>query len=77
MRKPWPRPLWCGRGNSYDCVLAVLNRGLSDETIAIARDAGAGDATIIHGRGSGGHDMKFLSFEMLKKGKGDRCLADR
>ncbi|MDD4135215.1 MAG: DUF1538 domain-containing protein [Eubacteriales bacterium] len=60
-------PTQTGEALGYDCVMAVLNRGLSQEALDIARDAGAGGTTILHGRGSGGHDMKFLSFEMLKE----------
>jgi hypothetical protein len=61
---PLPSP---GTPGAFDCVVAVLNRGLSEDALSIAQAAGAGGATIIHGRGSGGHDLKFLSFEMLKE----------
>ncbi|MGI6689035.1 MAG: DUF1538 domain-containing protein [Christensenellales bacterium] len=52
---------------AYDCVVAVLNRGLAEDAIKVAQASGSGGATIIHGRGTGGHDMKFLSFEVQKE----------
>ncbi len=64
---PEPISLPAGAAKTYDCVVAVLNRGLSEDALKIAQAAGSGGATIIHGRGSGGHDIKFLSFEMQKE----------
>ena len=64
---PEPISLPSGIANAFDCIVAVLNRGLSGDAIKIAQAAGSGGATIIHGRGSGGHDMKFLSFEVQKE----------
>ncbi len=64
---PQAIPAPTGAIEAYDCVVAVLGRGLAEEAIAIGQKAGSGGATIIHARGSGGHDMKFLSFEMHKE----------
>ena len=66
MPEPFAAPP-AGAADAFDCVVAILNRGLSEDALAIAQAAGAGGATIIHGRGSGGHDMKLLSFEVLKE----------
>lgn len=51
----------------YDCVVAIVNRGLSQKAVDIARAAGAGGGTIMHGRGSTGHDMKVFSLEIQKE----------
>ena len=51
----------------YDCVVAIVNRGLSQQAVDIARAAGAGGGTILHGRGSNGHDMKVFSLEIQKE----------
>ena len=67
LREEAPITVPAGQAEAFDCMMAILNRGLSQEALAIARAAGAGGATIIHGRGSGGHDMTFFNFEMLKE----------
>lgn len=56
-----------GKIEYYDCVVAIVNRGLSARAIELAREAGAGGATILHGRGSGGHDMKLFHMELQKE----------
>ncbi len=56
-----------GKVKEYDCVLAVLNRGLADEAVALARSVGARGATILRGRGSGGQHMHLFSFEIQKE----------
>lgn len=56
-----------GKIEFYDCVVAVVNRGLAERAIALAREAGAGGGTILHGRGSGGHDMKVFNVEIQKE----------
>lgn len=60
-------PLPTGKIERYDCVVAVVNRGLSERAIEVARAAGARGATILHGRGSGGHDMKVFNIEIQKE----------
>ncbi len=56
-----------GKIEFYDCLVAILNRGLAQRAIELAREAGAGGATILHGRGSGGHDMKLFSLQVQKE----------
>jgi hypothetical protein len=51
----------------YDCVVAVIKRGLSERAIELAREVGAAGATILHGRGSGGHDAKLFHMELQKE----------
>lgn len=51
----------------YDLVVAVVNRGLSERAVALARSHGAGGATILRGRGSGGHDMRLFNVEIQKE----------
>ncbi len=62
-----PLPTLFGEIEFYDCVVAIVNRGLADQAIALAREAGARGATVIHGRGSGGHDMKVFNVEVQKE----------
>lgn len=56
-----------GKIEFYDCVVAVVNRGLAQRAIQVAREAGAQGATILHGRGSGAHDMKVFNIEIQKE----------
>lgn len=51
----------------YDCLVAVVNRGLAQQAVEISREEGAGGATILHGRGSGGHDIKLFNIEVQKE----------
>ena len=46
---PLPRPT----NAPYLCLLTVVERGLGDECMAIAREAGAQGGTIIHAHGAG------------------------
>ncbi len=62
-----PAPLPAGKIELYDCIFAVVNRGLAQRAVELAREAGAGGATILHGRGSGGHDMKLFNIEIQKE----------
>lgn len=56
-----------GKIQQYDCVIAILNRGLAEQAIELARETGARGATILHGRGSGGHDMRLFNVEIQKE----------
>ncbi len=56
-----------GKIEFFDCVVAVVKRGLAQRAVEVAREAGAGGATILHGRGSGGHDMKLFHVEVQKE----------
>ncbi|NLM85120.1 MAG: DUF1538 domain-containing protein, partial [Clostridiales bacterium] len=56
-----------GKIEFYDCVVAVVNRGLAQRAIQVAREAGAQGATILRGRGSGAHDMKVFNIEIQKE----------
>lgn len=56
-----------GRIEFYDCVVAILKRGLAQRAVEIAREAGAGGGTILHGRGSGGHDMRVFAMDIQKE----------
>ena len=60
----------------YDLVVAVVNRGLSERAVALARSMGAGGATIMHGRGSGGHDMRLFNVEIQKEKEAILWLTD-
>ncbi|MHC1785591.1 MAG: DUF1538 domain-containing protein [Christensenellales bacterium] len=51
----------------YDCLVAIVNRGLADRAIELAREMGAKGATIVHGRGSGGHDARLLHMALQKE----------
>ena len=51
----------------YDCVVAIVNRGLATRAVDLAREAGAGGGTILHGRGASGHDMKVFNMEIQKE----------
>ncbi len=60
----------------YDLVVAVVNRGLSERAVALAREMGAGGATIMHGRGSGGHDVRLFNVEIQKEKEAVLWLTD-
>lgn len=66
-RMPEISPLPAGKVERYDCVVAIVNRGLSERAIEVARAAGARGATIMHGRGTGGHDAKVFNIEIQKE----------
>lgn len=53
-----------GRILQHDCIMAVMDRGLADYAVSIARSAGATGATIMHGRGSGKHERMLLNIEL-------------
>ena len=44
----------------HDCIVVVVNRGLAENVVDLARQSGATGATIIHGRGEGEHDTVIL-----------------
>lgn len=44
----------------HDCILVVVNRGLAETVVAIARQSGGTGATIVHGRGTGEHEKVIL-----------------
>ncbi len=44
----------------HDCIVVVVNRGLAENVVDLARQSGATGATIIHGRGEGEHDTVVL-----------------
>jgi hypothetical protein len=60
-----PQP--AGEIEFYDCVVAVVNRGLAERAIELAREVGASGAIVLHGRGSGGHDIKVFNIEIQKE----------
>ncbi len=45
---------------SHDCIMVVVNRGLGENVVEVARKSGATGATVIHGRGTGEHQMVKL-----------------
>ncbi|MDD4680859.1 MAG: DUF1538 family protein, partial [Clostridia bacterium] len=47
-----PTPILEADGIYNDCIMVVVNRGLADEVVDVARQSGASGATIIHGRGT-------------------------
>lgn len=69
-------PVPAGKVEFYDCVVAILNRGLAERAIELARDVGARGATILHGRGSGGHDMRMFNVEVQKEKEAVLWLVD-
>ncbi|MGI6233952.1 MAG: DUF1538 domain-containing protein [Christensenellales bacterium] len=60
-------PLPEGKIEMYDCVVAIINRGLAQRAVELAREVGAGGATILHGRGSGTSDMRLFSMDIQKE----------
>ncbi len=75
--EPAPAPILPeGVVEFYDLVVAVVNRGLSERAVALARSMGAGGATIMHGRGSGGHDMRLFNVEIQKEKEAILWLTD-
>jgi hypothetical protein len=47
----------------HDCILAVVNKGYSENVVDVSRESGATGATIIHARGTGGeHPTVLLPF---------------
>ncbi|NLD33566.1 MAG: DUF1538 domain-containing protein [Clostridiales bacterium] len=69
-------PILAGKVEFYDCVVAILNRGLAEEAIELARGIGARGATIIHGRGSGGHEVRMFNVELQKEKEAVIWLVD-
>lgn len=61
------KPEGMGRIEMYDCVVAIVSRGLSGRAVELAREAGARGATILHGRGSGAHDVRVFKMEIQKE----------
>lgn len=67
-RQPLPASAHlAGKIQDYDCVIAILEKGLADEAVALARETGARGATILNGRGSGGQHMHLFNFEVQKE----------
>ena len=60
-------PLPEGKIEMYDCVVAIINRGLAQRAVELAREVGAGGATILHGSGSGTSDMRLFSMDIKEK----------
>lgn len=56
-----------GETQRYDCLVAVLDRGLAERANELALAVGARGATIIHGRGSGGDDVRVFNIEVQKE----------
>ena len=42
----------------YDLIVAIVNRGFSDEVMRAAKKAGAFGGTIVNARGTGTHEQK-------------------
>jgi len=62
-----PVTLPAGAIQFYDCLVAIVSRGLAERAVEVARGAGAGGATILHGRGGSGHDIKLFNMEIQKE----------
>ncbi len=60
----------------FDCIIAILNRGLAERALEVARGSGASGATILHGRGTGGHDMRLFNIEVQKEKEAVLWLVD-
>lgn len=56
-----------GEIEMYDCVVAIVNRGLAEQAVKIAREAGAGGGTILHGKGASGHNLRVFNMEIQKE----------
>ena len=48
----------------YKLVVAIVQRGYSDEVVFAAKSAGAKGAVIIQGKGSGSSERKFFGFKI-------------
>lgn len=52
----------------HDCILAVVNKGYSENVVDVSRESGATGATIIHARGTGGEHatvlLPFINIEL-------------
>lgn len=44
----------------HDCIMVVVNRGLAENVVVVARESGATGATIFHGRGLSEHQTVVL-----------------
>lgn len=49
---------------TYKLVVAIVQRGYSDEAINAARSAGANGAVILTGKGQGESERKFFGFQV-------------
>ncbi|MGI6643437.1 MAG: DUF1538 family protein [Bacillota bacterium] len=47
-------------GLQHECIMVIVNRGLAEKAVEVARRSGATGATIIHGRGTGDHEKVLL-----------------
>lgn len=56
-----------GAVEHYECLVAIVKRGLAERANELAQQMGARGATIMHGRGSGGHDVKLFNIELHKE----------
>ncbi len=48
----------------YKLVVAIVQRGYSDEVVFAAKSAGAKGAVILQGKGSGDSERKFFGFKI-------------
>lgn len=46
--------------NRQTCIVVVVNRGLAEEVVDVARNSGAKGATIMHGRGTEEHEKVLI-----------------
>ena len=60
----------------FDCIIAIVNRGLATRALEVAHGSGARSATIMHGRGTGGHDMRLFNIEVQKEKEAVLWLVD-
>lgn len=48
----------------YKLVIAIVQRGYSEDVVFAAKSAGAKGAVVIQGKGSGGSERKFFGFRI-------------
>lgn len=65
--QPQPLSVPAGAVEHYECLVAIVNRGLAERANELAQQMGARGATIMHGRGSGGHDVRVFNIEVQKE----------
>lgn len=60
----------------YECVLAIVQRGYSDEVVAAARSEGATGAVIIQGKGTTNEKRRFFGFSIEPENEMVMMLVD-
>lgn len=51
-------------GEDYKLLVAIVQRGFSDEVIAASRENGGSGAVVLHGKGTTNEKRKFFNFNI-------------